>query len=122
MSVPVGSMSRVFASMLAALSTYRGASAATAGLAPPVRLGSRFWSTERGKGGRGAVALGAGAGLLGAVALSRGLRALLFEVAPADPVSIAAAIAIMMLVSAVAAYGPARRAARVDPMEALRTE
>jgi predicted permease len=69
-----------------------------------------------------AVALGAGAGLLAAVALSRGLRALLFEVAPTDPVSLAAAVAIMMLVSAVAAYGPARRAARVDPMEALRTE
>jgi len=66
------------------------------------------------------VALGVCAGVLAAVAVTRVLRALLFEVSPTDPVIIAVAAAALLVVAMVASYAPARRAARVDPAEALR--
>jgi putative ABC transport system permease protein len=50
------------------------------------------------------------------------LSGLLFEVAPHDPLAFAAAAILVMLVSLAAAYVPARRAARVDPVVALRAE
>jgi ABC-type antimicrobial peptide transport system permease subunit len=65
---------------------------------------------------------GTAAGLLGALALSRLLRSLLFGVGPSDPVTFAAAPLILVAVALVASYLPARRAARVDPMIALRSE
>ena len=61
-------------------------------------------------------------GLAAAIAASRPIAGLLFGLAPADPMTIAAAIVLMLLLSSVAAYLPARRAARVDPMVALRYE
>ena len=61
-------------------------------------------------------------GLAAAIAASRPIASLLFGLAPADPMTIAAAIAVMLLLSSVAAYLPARRASRVDPMVALRYE
>jgi putative ABC transport system permease protein len=67
-------------------------------------------------------AVGAVAGLAGAVIVSRALGALLFDVAPSDPASVLAAVTTLLVVTAVAAWIPARRAAGVDPMEALRTE
>ena len=67
-----------------------------------------------------AVALSAG--LLGALALGRLMRALLFETAPTDPVTLAAVAAMMLTVSLIAAAIPARRASRVDPLVALRYE
>jgi ABC-type antimicrobial peptide transport system permease subunit len=67
-----------------------------------------------------AVALAIGLG--GAVVLSRVLQTLLFEVAPTDPASLAAAGLIVLAVSALAAMLPAWRAMRVDPMVALRYE
>jgi predicted permease len=69
-----------------------------------------------------AAGLGAAAGLLAALVLGRALASLLFGVKPLDAASVLAAAALLLAVSAVAAYLPARRAARVDPMEALRTE
>jgi putative ABC transport system permease protein len=69
-----------------------------------------------------ATAIGAGAGLLAALVLSRAVRALLFQVQPADPATLAASIALLLVVAAAAAFVPARRAAQVDPMEALRCE
>ncbi len=74
--------------------------------------------------GRGlALALaGAAVGLAGALGLSRLLRGLLFGVGPTDPVTFAAAPAVLLAVAALASYLPARRAARVDPMIALRSE
>ena len=57
-----------------------------------------------------------------ALALSRFLVELLFGVPPTDPVTYAAVGLILALVAVLAAYIPARRATRVDPMEALRAE
>jgi predicted permease len=61
-------------------------------------------------------------GLAGAIAAGRPIANLLFGLAPADPMTIAAAIVVMLLLSSVAAYLPARRASRVDPIVALRYE
>jgi putative ABC transport system permease protein len=61
-------------------------------------------------------------GLAGAFALGRGLSALLFEVTARDPITYAAAGAMLALVALLACYIPAARATRVDPMIALRTD
>jgi ABC-type antimicrobial peptide transport system permease subunit len=68
------------------------------------------------------VAAGVGIGLPIALVLTRLVGARLFGVTPADPPRIAAAVALMMLVAAVASFFPARRAARIDPMVALRCD
>jgi ABC-type antimicrobial peptide transport system permease subunit len=65
---------------------------------------------------------GIAVGLLGAIALTRFLAALLFEVNPVDPAILALAAAFLLIVAAVASWLPARRAAAVDPALALRTE
>ena len=65
---------------------------------------------------------GGAIGLAAALGLARAFRALLFEIAPIDPVSIAAGAAALLVVAAVAAIGPAWRAAGVDPVRALRAE
>jgi putative ABC transport system permease protein len=66
--------------------------------------------------------LGLALGLLGAFALTRVLQRLLYEIKPADPLTFAAVTALLSLVAFLACWLPARRAARVHPMEALRTE
>jgi len=67
---------------------------------------------------------GAGAltGLLGALAGSRLITSMLFEVTPTDPVALLGACGLLLAVALLAAYIPARRATRVDPMVALRYE
>lgn len=62
------------------------------------------------------------AGLAGAVLLASALRSLLFGVAPLDPAVMAGAAALLLAVAFVANYVPARRATRIDPMEALNQE
>jgi predicted permease len=68
----------------------------------------------------------AGAGVLVAIPVAYGMgsliRSQLFGVTPADPVSLAAAVVLVAAVALVAALVPARRAAQVNPIEALRTE
>jgi len=61
-------------------------------------------------------------GLGGAVAANRLIANLLFGLAPADPTAMAGAMIVMVLVSALAGYVPARRASRIDPLVALRYE
>ncbi|MGH9415354.1 MAG: ADOP family duplicated permease [Terriglobales bacterium] len=61
-------------------------------------------------------------GLLIALALTRLMRSLLYQVSPADPVSYAAAGAILFAAALLAAYLPARRATSIDPLIALRSE
>jgi len=67
-------------------------------------------------------AAGLGVGVIAALILTRLLRTLLFGVGPTDLVAYAAASALLALVALAAAWAPARRATRVDPMIALRAE
>jgi putative ABC transport system permease protein len=67
------------------------------------------------------VAVGSVLGLAGGVALTRWIRGLLFEVSPADPLTLGAATLGLVLVALLAAVIPARRATRVNPVIALRS-
>jgi predicted permease len=66
------------------------------------------------------VAFGIVLGLPAAWAASRWIKELLFGLKPTDPATVGTAIALLMIVALIAAYLPARRASRVDPMVALR--
>jgi predicted permease len=61
-------------------------------------------------------------GLAGAIALTRLLTSMLFEVKPGDPVTYAAVAVVLAVIALAASYIPARRASRVDPLVALRQE
>jgi ABC-type antimicrobial peptide transport system permease subunit len=68
------------------------------------------------------VIIGAAAGLAASVASTRLVAGLLYELSPTDPIAFAASAMVLLSVAAIAAYIPARRAARVDPIVALRYE
>jgi len=68
------------------------------------------------------VLTGIAVGLAGAFGLSRSLESLLFEIEPTDPLTFGAVAALLLVTSMAAAFVPARRATRVDPVTALRTE
>ncbi|MEP7132876.1 MAG: ABC transporter permease [Acidobacteriota bacterium] len=67
-------------------------------------------------------ALGAVAGTAVALVATRAMRTLLFRVAPGDPVALAAGALIVVSIALLAAWLPARRATRTDPMTALKQE
>jgi predicted permease len=67
-------------------------------------------------------ALGAGLGLVAALALGRLMSSLLFRVGPMDPAAYVAAVVVTIAAAALASYVPARRAAKIDPIETLRAE
>jgi ABC-type antimicrobial peptide transport system permease subunit len=67
-------------------------------------------------------AIGIGLGVAAALAATRLLSALLFGIDPTDPPTFALAAAALIVVGGCAAYVPARRAARIDPIIALKTE
>jgi putative ABC transport system permease protein len=68
------------------------------------------------------VALGGAMGMAAALATGRLLRAFLFGVSSTDPVAFVGVALLLATVSLFACWLPARRAAKVDPMEALRNE
>ena len=66
--------------------------------------------------------LGMGLGLVGALAVSRSLTKLLYQIEPTDPLTYALIAMALLAVALLASYLPARRATRVDPLVALKYE
>lgn len=89
-----------------------------------VALGARAPEVTRMVIGQGLrlVAMGLGLGLVGALGLCRLLASTLYDVSPTDPWTFAGVGLLLMTAGALACYIPARRAARIDPMAALRYE
>ena len=61
-------------------------------------------------------------GLIGALSLTRVMGAILFNVSPTDPATYAGVTVLLLAIGLLASYLPARRAAMVDPVEALRAD
>lgn len=74
------------------------------------------------KKGLGLTAAGLVIGLLAAALAARWLGAILFDVRPTDPTALGAVAVVLATVAFVASYLPARRALRIEPSVALRTE
>ena len=72
--------------------------------------------------GAGWMAIGLAGGAVGVVLVVRLLRGLLYEVAPFDPIALGAAVALLIGCATLALLIPLRRATRVDPVTALRTQ
>jgi len=68
------------------------------------------------------VAAGVGIGVPGSLAANRLIASMLFGLKPGDPAALALALTTIATVAGIAVYLPARRAARVDPMTALRCD
>jgi predicted permease len=102
----------------------RAVSARTSELGVRVALGARASTLMAGIVSREvpALAVGVGAGIVGALALGRVLSAFLFEISPRDPFSLGASVAVLVAVGLVAILAAARRALAVDPVDAIRTE
>ncbi len=124
----LGGFFSVFALGLACLGLYGVLSFAvvqrTREIGVRVALGAQqhdVLSLVMGKGLRLALT-GAAFGLVGGLALTRLFSSLLYGVTPTDPVTLVSVVVLLVAVAALASWLPARRAAKVDPMEALRYE
>jgi predicted permease len=67
-------------------------------------------------------AAGVAAGLIGAFAVTRVMASMLVGVEPTDPITFAGMIALFLAIAAIASWLPARRASRLDPMQAIRAD
>ena len=68
------------------------------------------------------VTIGLSCGLAAALMMTRVVARLLFSVEPTDPITYAAVVTVLAAVAALACLAPARRAAAIDPMRALRAD
>jgi len=68
------------------------------------------------------VGIGAAIGIVGALLCTRVLQTLLYDLKPSDPVTYAVIVVLLALTAMTASWLPARRAARVDPVVALRSD
>jgi putative ABC transport system permease protein len=66
--------------------------------------------------------VGVAVGMIGAFALTRSMATMLFGVKPTDPLTFGVFAVVMLVVAMAASFVPARRALRVDPVTALRTD
>jgi putative ABC transport system permease protein len=73
-------------------------------------------------GGMKLALVGVAVGLVGAIVFARFVSTQLFGITPLDPMSYGVTVAVLLAIAALACLGPARRAARVDPLVALRQE
>jgi len=89
-----------------------------------VAMGAQRWDVQRLMVSHGVrvAAIGAALGAIAGLVAGRVLSSLLYGVSPRDPLVLFAAVIVPVVVAAVASYLPARRASRVDPMIALRSE
>ena len=72
--------------------------------------------------GLGLTSAGLAVGIVGAIVLTRFIQSFLFHVSPTDPLTLVTVGLLTLAISLVATLIPARRAVRVDPMEALRMD
>ncbi|HVE77652.1 MAG TPA: ABC transporter permease [Gemmatimonadaceae bacterium] len=118
----------IVALLLAAVGTYGVISQATGERTREIGVRMALGARQRDvvalvmRQGGGMAAVGAALGLLGAAAATRGMRSMLFGVGPLDPPTLAAGAAVVLAAAAAACWLPARRAARIDPTDALRTD
>jgi putative ABC transport system permease protein len=68
------------------------------------------------------VAAGLAGGIVVALVVGQAIRGLLFDIQPTDPLTIAGVVALLLVVGAAACLLPAHRAARIDPLAALRSD